>query len=236
MKRLLFLVCGLSLALSAHAQIAFETGTWAEVKAKAKKQNKMIFVDAYTTWCGPCKWMSKNTFTDKSVGDYYNANFINYKFDMEKGDGIKFAEDFAVEAYPTLLYLSPTAEIARRFEGSQAASEFIENGKEVQGGGSPDKPEEPTEIEWSDLNEKAWHCYEQESDKAKLAEAITWALQSIEMNKNFYNTDTYAHLLYKTGKKREALKWANVALALGKSVNENTESTAELIKLIKNGN
>ena len=50
--------------------INFFEGSFQEVKAEAKKQNKIIFIDCYTSWCGPCKWMAKNVFTDKKVGDF----------------------------------------------------------------------------------------------------------------------------------------------------------------------
>lgn len=52
--------------------INFQKGSWAEIKAKAKAENKFIFVDAYTTWCGPCKWLSKKVFPQKKVGDLFN--------------------------------------------------------------------------------------------------------------------------------------------------------------------
>jgi uncharacterized protein YyaL (SSP411 family) len=60
---------------------------------KAKKENKLIFVDAYASWCGPCKLMVKNIFPLKTVGDYYNSHFINAKIDMEKGEGIELAKN-----------------------------------------------------------------------------------------------------------------------------------------------
>ncbi len=65
--------------------IEFEKGTWEEILNKARENNKPIFVDAYTTWCGPCKWMSKNIFTQDEVGSYFKDNFIAYKMDMKKG-------------------------------------------------------------------------------------------------------------------------------------------------------
>ena len=57
--------------------IKFEKDNWENTLAKAKAENKIVFVDAYTTWCGPCKKMDANTFPDKKVGDFYNKNFIN---------------------------------------------------------------------------------------------------------------------------------------------------------------
>ena len=56
--------------------IQFFTGTWDEALEKAKEENKLIFLDAYASWCGPCKRMSKSVFTDEKVGEFFNANFI----------------------------------------------------------------------------------------------------------------------------------------------------------------
>ena len=72
--------------------IKFFEGTWEEALTLAKKEHKIIFVDAYTTWCGPCKQMAKDVFTQKEVGDFYNKSFINVKLDMEKGEGIGFSQ------------------------------------------------------------------------------------------------------------------------------------------------
>lgn len=247
MKKLIIISFLFVFSIHANAQINFEQGNWASVVAKAKKENKMIFVDAYTTWCGPCKWMAKNTFTDPSVGEYHNANFVNYKFDMEKGEGVKFARDFNVEAYPTLLYLTADAEVAFRSEGSMDAASFLalgksvfaknetnENAKEedVQDG---DMQEEGTNTnnDWGTLNDKAWQYYENETSKSKLGEAAQWAMQSIELNENYFNTDTYAHLLYKLGNKQESLKWALKAVKLGKTAGEDVSITEKLIQQIK---
>lgn len=127
---LLLLAFSLSYAPTSTAQeIAFETGTWTEIKAKAKKENKLIFLDAYATWCGPCKWMAKNIFTDKSVADYYNANFINAKIDMEKGEGIDIAKAYKVSCYPNLVYIDGDGKLVHRAAGSMEAAAFIDLGK-----------------------------------------------------------------------------------------------------------
>lgn len=130
MKHLFTLILACFLVSSAFAQeIAFETGTWAEIKAKAKKENKLIFMDAFTTWCGPCKWMAKNIFTDKTVADYYNANFINAKIDMEKGEGIDIAKEYKVSCYPNLVYIDGDGKLVHRAAGSMEAAAFIDLGK-----------------------------------------------------------------------------------------------------------
>lgn len=129
---LLLLTFSLSHLLTSTAfaqEIAFETGTWAEIKAKAKKENKLIFMDAFTTWCGPCKMMAKNTFTDKAVADYYNANFINAKIDMEKGEGLDIAKEYKVSCYPNLVYVDGDGKLVHRAAGSMDPAAFIELGK-----------------------------------------------------------------------------------------------------------
>lgn len=121
------LTLGLLLAAGAmNAQITFEHGTWDEVKAKAEKENKPIFVDAYTTWCGPCKWMAKNIFSQEQVGVYMEQNFIAYKMDMEKGEGPDFAKANNVVAYPTLLYFDAKGEMIHKGIGARDADGLIE--------------------------------------------------------------------------------------------------------------
>lgn len=121
------LTLGLLLAGSTlNAQITFEHGTWEEVKAKAEKENKPIFVDAYTTWCGPCKWMAKNIFSQEQVGTYMEQNFIAYKMDMEKGEGPSFAKANNVVAYPTLLYFDSKGDMIHKGIGARDADGLIE--------------------------------------------------------------------------------------------------------------
>lgn len=120
---IVFLFCA---PFSFSQEIEFNNGTWKDVLKLAKKQNKPIMVDAYTTWCGPCKWMAANTFTDAEVGAFVNKKFIAYKMDMEKGEGVQFALDNQVEAYPTILFFDSNGKATHRGVGSLAAKEFID--------------------------------------------------------------------------------------------------------------
>ncbi len=108
--------------------IQFFEGTWQEALALSKKENKPIFVDAYTVWCGPCKYMAKNVFTNSNVGTYYNENFINYKYDMEKGDGPDFANRYKITAYPTLLYITADEKVILRKVGGRQPEDLIKDG------------------------------------------------------------------------------------------------------------
>ena len=88
-----------------------EFKTLDEALQKSAGEGKLIFMDCYTTWCGPCKYLSANIFTLKSVGDYFNEHFVNVKFDMESTEGRKIATKYGVKAYPTLLFINSKGEI-----------------------------------------------------------------------------------------------------------------------------
>lgn len=97
----------------------------AEIIATAKAKNMNVLIDCYTTWCGPCKHMSSVEFPKKIMGDYFNANFLNYKEDMEKTTGLTIAKKFNIRAYPTFLILDSFGNEISRLVGSMSAEEFI---------------------------------------------------------------------------------------------------------------
>src|ERR1017187_9414613 len=65
-----------------------------EILDMAKAQNRLVFMDCYTSWCGPCKRLSSMVFPDSAVGVFFNSTFVNTKFDMEKDDGITIANKY----------------------------------------------------------------------------------------------------------------------------------------------
>lgn len=124
----------ISIPVFALAQgINFFHGTWPEAMAQAKTEQKLIFVDAYASWCGPCKRMAANVFPDPKVGDYFNANFINLKYDMEKPENREFAGKYPVSAYPTLLILDAEGKIVHKHVGGLAADGLIAFGQKAAG-------------------------------------------------------------------------------------------------------
>jgi len=123
---LFFFCCLLSLELVAQTEIQFEkNSTIQALKTKAKKEKKLIFIDAYTSWCGPCKWISANIFTDPKVADYYNKNFINSKFDMEdQGEGTHIGSSYEVMCYPNLLFIDADGKLIHRTAGVDQDPQF----------------------------------------------------------------------------------------------------------------
>jgi thiol-disulfide isomerase/thioredoxin len=97
-------------AFTAGAQgINFEAGNWQSVLDKAKKEHKLVYVDVYTTWCGPCKILAAQVFPKKEAGDKFNKLFVNYRIDAEKGEGIALAKNYEVNGYPTHLFIDPSS-------------------------------------------------------------------------------------------------------------------------------
>ena len=94
-------------------------------------EGKPIFVDAYTTWCGPCKMMDAQVFTDTTVGAFFNDHFVNLKMDMESGDGISLAEKYEVNAYPSFLFLDRDGNLLHRGLGFQTVEKFLQLGKQA---------------------------------------------------------------------------------------------------------
>lgn len=111
--------------------INFDSPVWAKALAKAKKENKMIFVDAYTTWCRPCIQMAKDVFTLDNVADFYNKEFVNLSIDMEKGDGPALIKKYEVKAYPDFLFIDGDGNLIHRGGGFQESKEFIQLGKDA---------------------------------------------------------------------------------------------------------
>ena len=118
------------LALSLQGQgIEFIHEDLTRALEEAKKQDKLVFVDAYTTWCGPCKRMAKNIFTQSEAGKFYNERFVNLKLDMEKGDGIEFSRTYRISSYPTLLFIDSEGELIYKSIGAKPLDEFIQLGE-----------------------------------------------------------------------------------------------------------
>lgn len=113
------------------AHINFIENSFDEALKQAAIQHKYVFVDAYASWCGPCKMLKARTFTNSRVADFYNANFINVSIDMEKGRGPELAAKWGMQAYPTLIIFSPDGKPVLGTEGFMGADELIRFGKQA---------------------------------------------------------------------------------------------------------
>lgn len=127
---LLLLSINISAQTEANYGIQFYHGTWKEGTEKAKAENKLIFVDFYTQWCGPCLNMAESVFTLPFIGDFYNTKFVNMKIDAENGEGVELAKRYGVNSYPTYVFVDPASgEVIHRSKSRQSAEQFLATGK-----------------------------------------------------------------------------------------------------------
>ena len=111
--------------------IRFNEGTWKELLEYAKVQGKVVFVDVYTDWCGPCKRMESEVFPLAEVGNFYNANFISYRLNAEKGEGPGLAKKYGVKVYPTWLFVDAEGILIQRSTGFLEADAMIDLGQKA---------------------------------------------------------------------------------------------------------
>lgn len=102
----------------------------AEAFRLAKEQHKLVFIDIYATWCGPCKLLKVKTFPNKDAGEFFNTNFINLSLNGEEGEGLKLFQAYRLNAFPTLIIFDSDGTPLLSKEGYMDAKTLIEFGKE----------------------------------------------------------------------------------------------------------
>lgn len=128
MKRLLTSFFCVVATIAAMAQgVTFEPDgtTLEQASAKAKAENKLIFLDCYTQWCGPCKKMAREVFPLAEVGAAMNPKFVSIKIDMESAYGAPLAKKLQIQAYPTFVIFNADAQEISRFLGYHAPADFL---------------------------------------------------------------------------------------------------------------
>jgi len=128
-KLVLILLLGVSTITCKQAEnntgIEFAHIKFQEALEKAGNEDKLIFLDAYASWCGPCKYMSAKIFTNPEVGSYFNEKFVNLKIDMEKGEGPSLARRYSVGAYPTLYIINRNGDVVAKQVGALDAERLM---------------------------------------------------------------------------------------------------------------
>ena len=127
MHRIVLSILMCLLMMNGYAQhgVKFMEGNFQEALEIAKQQKKMVFVDVYTSWCGPCRWMSEEVLQTPEAAKYFYNYFVCFKIDAEKGDGMAFAEEYGVRAYPTFLMILPDGTLRHKMVGADTLHIFI---------------------------------------------------------------------------------------------------------------
>ncbi|WP_026235821.1 thioredoxin family protein [Echinicola pacifica] len=140
MKRLLALAALVLVTVASQAQNKAEIKWYSfeEAVALNEEEPKMVLVDVYTDWCGWCKKMDKETFTDAAVVEYLNENFYAVKLDAEntketfefKGEEYTqatMAQSMQVRSYPNFVIINETMENITQLPGYRPADTFLKD-------------------------------------------------------------------------------------------------------------
>lgn len=125
----ILLLLVISAVTSLSQGIEFFHGSWEQALEEAKKQDKIIFVDAYAAWCGPCKRMAAQVFPQAKVGEFFNRHFINVKLDYEKEEAKTFRQKYPVSAFPTLFFIDFDGTVVHKAVGGQQVDGLIKLGE-----------------------------------------------------------------------------------------------------------
>lgn len=133
MKNLIAIVVSVCSCICVMGQdIQFIHENFASVCARAKAEKKLIFIDFYTVWCGPCKRMAAEVFKKPDVAELYNSRFINYKLDAERGEGIALAKKYEVSFYPSFVFIDADGNLYNKSVGYQKDSIFMDLARQSQ--------------------------------------------------------------------------------------------------------
>jgi thioredoxin-related protein len=102
---------------------------------KAKSQNKHVIVNVYTTWCGYCRMMDKQTFGNEEVANHLRQNFVLAKVNGESSSKVhwqgqemterEFARAVGVTGFPATYFLKPNAEMLGGVSGYIKSPDFM---------------------------------------------------------------------------------------------------------------
>jgi thiol:disulfide interchange protein len=114
---------------SSPSKIFFESSKYEKVLAMAEAEQKPVFLDFYTDWCAPCRWLDRDVFATENAAKYFNKNVINLKVNAEKGEGIELAQKFNIQSYPNLIFLKPNGTEISRHVGMTTSNRLVGMGR-----------------------------------------------------------------------------------------------------------
>ena len=214
---------------SSNAEVHFLNISFADAKALAAKEHKTVMVDFYTSWCGWCKTLDKNTYTDANVAKITDAKFIALKLDAEKGEGIALAKQYHVSGYPTIVFFDKTGAEVDRVVGYEDPGKFAKSLESAAAGGQKailDDVESAHPTKDAGKWLVAANYYAQQSQRDKSLAAFKKVLELDPDNKKGGNAEaTYAVGFLSTGDEQ----WKTLGEALQKYPDEVDADQANML-------
>lgn len=116
----------------AGSRIRFVKNNLGQVKKKAANLNKPFFVDFTASWCMPCRWMDETTFSDPTLTEFVNKNYLAVKVDVDDFDGYAYKQQYNIKMLPSIMIFSPEGEVVARYQESMSPSKLLEELQKYQ--------------------------------------------------------------------------------------------------------
>lgn len=118
-----------ALQLSAQPSIQFSEGNLNAAFEQSKREQKLVCLLCYASWCPHCAYMKESVFNKAEVAGYYNKHFICMQQDMEKSIGPELHKKFIITSYPTFIFMDSNQNVIYRTAGEFSVQTFIQEGK-----------------------------------------------------------------------------------------------------------
>ena len=121
----ILIVFSLSILFAESSKVNFFKGSYSSAKQQAAIEGKLYFVDFMASWCMPCQWMEKTTYSDERLANYIHQNYIPIKVDIDDFDGFALKQQYNIKLLPSILVFNSQGKLLARYEESLSASKML---------------------------------------------------------------------------------------------------------------
>ncbi len=115
----------LFVAAGAAGQVRFETKSTDAVREMAVRSGKLVFIDLYADWCGPCRMMEHRVFSQREVGDFFERHFVAAKYNVDTPTGHELMRRYGSGSIPLYLIFTTDGDLLGRITGAAPVEEFL---------------------------------------------------------------------------------------------------------------